>query len=404
MCILMFQNEQQTLNQKRAERLLKEAANDYREKSILEEAEATLSNLEVASWIPSVFSVISASFLVFYLAQPYPLLTKIAIILILGAVIIVNEIVKRRTVKASVRDIHRRVRPALVVMAGGVLTVIISMGSSFVGGNNGVQQNVPRPTLAANATVDSLDREIGALNQSIATYEGTTWKGRITRDANKNLTILNRIKADLLAQKNALQQQDQEAYQATLAKFETQLISFGWIFGGLAALCDIFLIMIRFAIERTRRDLYDAYGDDQAALAVALSHIDFLPKGPTPPPSGRGKKDPKVRSLRERNPAPTEAYHSDQDYDPTELVDATGCNPVATMEREEQVQLFIASYKDARKRYRSYIGKSGGEDIENSTYSEQLKYYKAKMERAVELLEDIGATDEISKLEEYARA
>ena len=398
-------SEQQTLALKQAQRLVQDAAQDYREKSILEEAVSKIRNLEVASWIPSVFSIVTASFLVFYLAQPYPLLTKIVIILILGAVIIVNEIIKRRTVKASVRDVHRNVRPAFVIMAGGVLTVIISMGSSFVGGNNGVQQNVPRPTLAANPTVDSLDREIAALNQSIATYENTTWKGRITRDANKNLTIVNRIKADLLAQKSALQAEDQQAYQATLAKFETQLISFGWIFGGLAALCDIFLIMIRFAIERIRRDLYDAYGENPALFAAAITDsIDFLPKGPTPPPSGGGKPKAKMRALRGEGPAPTDSHHPDQDYDPADLVDQTGCNLVATMQYDELIDLLVSGYKDAKKRYRSYIGKTGHEDHENSQYKDQLDYYQAKMDRCIERLQSLGATDQIAKIEEHARA
>jgi hypothetical protein len=402
-------SEQQTLALKQAQRLVQDAAQDYREKSILEEAVSKIRNLEVASWIPSVFSIVTASFLVFYLAQPYPLLTKIVIILILGAVIIVNEIVKRRTVKASVRDVHRNVRPALVIMAGGVLTVIISMGSSFVGGNNGVQQNVPRPTLAANPTVDSLDREIAALNQSIATYENTTWKGRIVRDANKNLTIVNSIKADLLAQKSALQEKDQQAYQATLAKFETQLISFGWIFGGLAALCDIFLIMIRFAIERIRRDLYDAYGENPALFAAAITDsIDFLPKGPTPPPSGGSKPKAKMRALRGEGPAPTDSHHPDQDYDPADLVDETGSYSVATPKdehaREREVRKTVAAYKDAKKNLDAWLRKEQDGKGNEDTLNRNIRKYQSFMETYMQELEELGAHDEIAKLKANVRA
>lgn len=402
-------SEQQTLALKQAQRLVQDAAQDYREKSILEEAVSKIRNLEVASWIPSVFSIVTASFLVFYLAQPYPLLTKIVIILILGAVIIVNEIVKRRTVKASVRDVHRNVRPALVIMAGGVLTVIISMGSSFVGGNNGVQQNVPRPTLAANPTVDSLDREIAALNQSIATYENTTWKGRIVRDANKNLTIVNSIKADLLAQKSALQEKDQQAYQATLAKFETQLISFGWIFGGLAALCDIFLIMIRFAIERIRRDLYDAYGENPALFAAAITDsIDFLPKGPTPPPSGGSKPKAKMRALRGEGPAPTDSHHPDQDYDPADLVDETGSYSVATPNdehaREREVRKTVAAYKDAKKNLDAWLRKEQDGKGNEDTLNRNIRKYQSFMETYMQELEELGAHDEIAKLKANVRA
>lgn len=402
-------SEQQTLALKQAQRLVQDAAQDYREKSILEEAVSKIRNLEVASWIPSVFSIVTASFLVFYLAQPYPLLTKIVIILILGAVIIVNEIVKRRTVKASVRDVHRNVRPALVIMAGGVLTVIISMGSSFVGGNNGVQQNVPRPTLAANPTVDSLDREIAALNQSIATYENTTWKGRIVRDANKNLTIVNSIKADLLAQKSALQEKDQQAYQATLAKFETQLISFGWIFGGLAALCDIFLIMIRFAIERIRRDLYDAYGENPALFAAAITDsIDFLPKGPTPPPSGGSKPKAKMRALRGEGPAPTDSHHPDQDYDPADLVDERGSYSVATPNdehaREREVRKTVAAYKDAKKNLDAWLRKEQDGKGNEDTLNRNIRKYQSFMETYMQELEELGAHDEIAKLKANVRA
>lgn len=401
-------SEQQRLSFKQAQRLVQDAANDYRERSIIEDATTQLRNFEAASWIPSVFSIVTASFLVFYLAQPYPLLTKIAIILILGAAIIVNEIVKRRTVKSTVRDIHRRHRPAFVMLAAGVLTVIISMGSSFVGGNNGVQQNVPRPTLAANATVDSLDREILALNQSIATYENTTWKGRIVRDANKNLTIVNKIKADLLAQKTALQAKDQEAHEATLAKFETQLISFGWIFGGLAALCDIFLIMIRFSIEKIRRNLYDAYGDNQQSFIEAFTHEpDFFPKGPTPPPSRR-RKDPKVRELHDRTPAPAEAHHSDHDWEHGELVDKSGSYSVATDEdeasKDREVRKIVAAYKDAKKNRDAWLTKKQNGKGTEKTLQRNITKYQRDMDAYMQELEDIGAEDAIDQLKTMARA
>lgn len=383
---------------------MNEAANDYRKKTILEEAPGKIQNLEMASWIPSAFSIVTASFLVFYLAQPYPLLTKIAIILILGAVIIVNEIVKRRTVQSSVRDIHRHVRPSLVILAGMVLTVIISMGSSFVGGNNGVQQNVPRPTLAANPTVDSLKKEVAKYDQEIAAYQATTWKGKVVNDVRPMLRVSTDNRNLALQEITRIEAKEASEYQATLSRFESQLISFGWIFGGLAALCDIFLIMIRFAIERIRRDLFDAYGEDPAAFQAAIyTTSDYLPKGPTPPPPSGRKKDPKVRSLHERNPAPTEAHRSDEYYDPAELVDEKSCNSVATDEQAQlSIDTYVAAYKDAKKQYDAWVSKEkNGKGTSKTNESHQAKWRK-RMDYYIQQLELLQATDEIEQLEARA--
>lgn len=406
----MLQNEQQKLDIKRAERLMNQAANDYRQKTILEEAPGRIRNLELASWIPSVFSIVTASFLIIYLAQPYTLLTKIGVIIILGAVIIVNEIVKRRTVKHTVQSVHKGQRPSFIIVSAAVLTMIISMGSSFVGGNNGVQQNIPRPTLAANPTVDSLNREIQALNASIATYENTTWKGRIVRDANKNLTIVNAMKADLLAQKNALAAKDQQAHQATLSKFEQQLISFGIIFGGLAALCDFFLVGISSAIERVRRDLYDAYYDDPSAFAQAITApAGFFPQGPTPtpePPRSRRPRDPKVRDLHDRNPAPTESHHSDEGYDPAELVDQKGSYSVATndsnFDREREVRKCVAAYKDAKKNLDAWLTKQENGKGKQSTLTRNIEKWERWMDDARKELEALDALSEIEHLQTRA--
>ena len=107
--------------------------------------------------------------------------------------IVVVELIKRSVMPGLFRHYFQygevdKVSAVIVVVFCG-----ISVVSSFEGAKLIPQALSPSPVLYSLDSVKTVyDDQLATLDKSIERQEKTTWKGRITAQANKNLAQLNR--------------------------------------------------------------------------------------------------------------------------------------------------------------------------------------------------------------------
>ena len=250
----------QVLQASKLQRFAANCNEQFKEKPVLIEH---MSEVQRRSQWSYAFNAISAVFAIFglYVLSGQAQSTKASLLLILlGALLIGNEFFKRSQILRTAKlhfDGFNIGFAAFILF----LPTLLSVGTSAYGGFKLAPELRGTPALVHNPQIDSLKTELGILNASIKKQEGTTWKGRVTRDANKNLKQLYSDRSALNTRIEALAQKDEKINTATLSGFgqETQLL--GWLMAFIGILMDALLYFNLWKVMQCKHEVATLFQD-----------------------------------------------------------------------------------------------------------------------------------------------
>lgn len=228
---------------------------EFTETSLSQSHREKVKKLSAWSYLPNTISVITAGFFVVYLLRSYQFAVQIVLGFLLLGVAFSIEYGKRSLIGEYANEYFRANKTNGLFLVGLVVLFAASMSGSFIGGDQLVVSNASPPSKQVSPELDSLKNAMDTLNAKIALYEGTTWKGRVTRDANKNLTSLNPMKANLQAKIDAIEAKDEQLYAATLLQHQTKTNYFGFVLGIIAIMADGVLFALLWSIKKLKHEV-----------------------------------------------------------------------------------------------------------------------------------------------------
>jgi len=249
--------ETEILHQERVERF-QEGILKKRDKPAFEvRAMRIVGNIRLVSYLPNLFSFLAALYAAYYFASLYSGHKMAAMIVVSVTILALWELAKRfvgmQMVEGFINEQEKGKRWWLPIM---VCLVIGSFAVSYWGGDRFVNEESSPPAEWVDPALSSALAEVDRIQSSINSQEKTTWKGRITRDANRNLKGLYAQKAAAQEKVNAIQAGMKEKNTATLSAFEQKTVSLGIAFGLLAGMMDFLLIGLFFWAEKIEDTVY----------------------------------------------------------------------------------------------------------------------------------------------------
>ncbi len=275
--------EREKLEREQLEDLKTECLNIFREKSVIQTNKQHISHLINWSYLLNILSITTAGFFVVYLITDYAPGVKHFLLALLFIVAASMEYGKRQLITATAKA-HNTPGKKIdnVIILSLACLLIASSTISYIGGNKLIVENATPPQQEASPKIDSLKNLVAQEKDLAESYQATTWKGRITRQANKGL-----LKAqDEQSRLNAMITKEDEAagivYASTLSKFNNKTVNFGIILGLLAIFSDFGLILMLFKVmekrfeiarvsignERTPTLSYYTHSEDRRAAAI----------------------------------------------------------------------------------------------------------------------------------------
>lgn len=238
-----------------AEDFKKDLLEKYKPKAPAEQGYQMVKNLKLWSYAPNAVSAISATFFVWYLISTYSLLVQVALGGILGFAVIANEIAKRKLISHQSKRYYtaKQLGAAIIFL---IVCVAASIYSSYRGGNEIVKQNAVAPTLPVPGEILQIQDRLNGMADDIARQKATTWKGRITVDANRNLKTLYNTQALLSSQLADLQTAYRAKQEKLQAQHEVIKMNGGIVLGSICIFADIVLIFLLASIERIQYNTY----------------------------------------------------------------------------------------------------------------------------------------------------
>lgn len=247
--------DKQVLSQAKDKQFIEHCINEFGEKPLPTTNREKVKVLTFWSYLPNLVSITTACFFVVYLLQSYTLSVQLLLSLLLCGVAIALEVGKRGLIAEMAKAYFVDGKLAFLLLAGCIVLMAGSMAASYIGGNKLVISTATPPAPEVNPKIDSLLREVSTLNTSIKKQEGTTWKGRITSDANKAINNLLSQKNTLLAQLNSLETKDSETYSETLSQYHSKILNFGVALGIIAVFADAVLFALIWTVKRLKHDI-----------------------------------------------------------------------------------------------------------------------------------------------------
>jgi hypothetical protein len=247
--------DRQVLDRAKQRSFIQSCVSEFTETSISQGHREKVNTLALWSYLPNTISIITAGFFVIYLLQSYEFVVQIVLGFLLLGVAFSIEYGKRSLINEYAKAYFKQGKANGLLLLGLIVLFAASMSGSFVGGDRLVVSNASPPSKKISPELDSLKNEMDTLNTKIALYEGTTWKGRVTRDANKNLTSLNPMKAKLQDKIDAIEAKDNAIYTATLSQHQEKTNYFGFVLGVIAILADGLLFALLWNIKQLKHEV-----------------------------------------------------------------------------------------------------------------------------------------------------
>lgn len=238
-----------------AEDFKKSLVEKYKPKAPAEQGFQMVKNLKLWSYAPNAVSAISATFFVWYLISSYSLLVQVALGGILGFAVIANEIAKRELISHQSKRYYtaKQLGAAIIFL---IICVAASIYSSYRGGNEIVKQNAVPPTLPVPVEILQIQDRLNGMADDITKQKATTWKGRITVDANRNLKTLYNTQSILSSQLAELQASYRAKQEKIEAQHEVIKMNGGIVLGSICIFADVVLIFLLASIERIQYNTY----------------------------------------------------------------------------------------------------------------------------------------------------
>jgi len=246
----------QELKHIKAQDFKRQVLNEMSHKPIEQSAPEQVETLTYLSYLPNALSLATGSFFVFYLTQGYPTATMIGLVVILTAVLTFNEYAKRSLLAGVFRKKFISNKMPVFSAVALIIAIGVSMASSYEGGKQLVLENSTAPTLSASSAITGLEGKLADVKESIKKQQGTTWKGVITVDANKNLKRLYPIQAALESEIAQYRAEDKLKQNASTLKHNHKTMNFGYVLGVLAILADVVLFLLMRSIYKLKANLF----------------------------------------------------------------------------------------------------------------------------------------------------
>jgi hypothetical protein len=245
-------NDRQQLAAHQEDRFINACKAEFTEKSLVSTNQRKVKILGLASYLPNILSVITASFFIYYLLTGYQKGIAILLGILLFLVILSVEAGKRGLITGLAKSyfIHSKA-PTLLIVAL-ISCFVLSMAASYIGGKQLVVETAAPPAKITTPEIEELKEEIAEQEETISRLQKTTWKGKVTRDAVKGINQAKAIQASLYNRLAGLENRDSEAYQIILDKHTQKHLNFGYLLGILAALADLFLFGLLWTAKRLK--------------------------------------------------------------------------------------------------------------------------------------------------------
>lgn len=250
-----FAQDEHTLNAKKETQFIQEVTSEFIPKSLTTANFALVKKLNLLSFLPQIISFITAAFFIYYVLSSYSTWVVLALGVLLLVIALGIEYAKRELINGITqkylikKQINYFLTFALFVLFGASMTV------SFIGGDKLVKETAHAPTIAENAKIDSLNVLLQKELILIDNLQNTTWRGKITRDANKGINASKQIQSSLLSQMSLLAEADNKKLKELELKHESKITSFGLVLGIVACLCDLVLLSLLVNIKRFKYDV-----------------------------------------------------------------------------------------------------------------------------------------------------
>lgn len=191
-----------------------------------------------------IVSFISIVGFIVWVSSNYSGVVFWSVVLLLSLLGVAWEWGKRKTIIHSFDALwnpSRRVKIWLSPLA--LLLIIGSFFGSFKGGDETMKAQIAPPLLVHNAKIDSIQAKIEEGNSILVSLQKTTWKGKVTRTANKGINTTQALQLEREKQIAQLQQEDKLANNEILNNHEAKKVSFGLVCGAIAGFMDILLLI-----------------------------------------------------------------------------------------------------------------------------------------------------------------
>ena len=228
---------------------------EFSDTSVVKSNMRKVSLYSALSYFPNIISWVTAGFGVFYILSSYEFHVQVILGGLLAIVAGGLELAKRGLINVTARDffLKKAVSPFMPIAIA--VLILISMTVSFFGGDKLVHATANPPEMAINPEIATIRQQIEDKRNTIAGLRKTTWKGKITRDAVKGINANEAVINSLLARIDKLENQDMEAYSPIKQEFDSKIINFGFVLGGIAVIADVALLYMLWTIKRLKYEV-----------------------------------------------------------------------------------------------------------------------------------------------------
>jgi hypothetical protein len=214
-----------------------------------------VKKLNLLSYLPQFISFVTASFFIYYILSSY----STWVLLVLGVLLLIIALGIEYSKRELINSISQKylVKRQISYLLSFALLVLFtaSMTVSYVGGDKLILETAQAPQIAKNLKIDSLNNLLQNELALIEKMSNTTWRGKVTRDANKAINASKAIQMNLLAEMSRLTKVDNEQHIQNLRKHEKKIMSFGVVLGVIACLCDLILLALLVNVKRLKYDV-----------------------------------------------------------------------------------------------------------------------------------------------------
>jgi len=249
------------------QKFIERCKEEFVETSLASSNRKKVGQLTAASYLPNVFSAITAGFFVFYLLSGYTRTIALILGFLLLSIVIAVEAGKRGIIATLAKEYFIDGKTPVLAIVGLLACFALSMTASYIGGQQLVVETAPPPPREANPQIDSLNQVLAAQQATIERLQRTTWKGKVTRNAQAGINEAKKLQNQIYSRIATLEAQDDETHTATLLKHNTKHLNFGIVLGVLAALADWFLLGLLWTAKKLKYQV--AAANYQATQAQA---------------------------------------------------------------------------------------------------------------------------------------
>lgn len=386
------QQELHKLKVQEYQSFVKDCNHLFRNNTIIEEHHSEVKTKTTTSYFYNGVSAVFAIFGIYVLSGDTTNHKAQILLVLLALIIIGNEWLKRYQIIIIAKR-HFDKKPYRLAIIAIIFPTLLSVSITGYGGYKLGPELRGTPTLVHNTEIDSLKIQLHKTETSIEKQEGTTWKGRVTRTANGNLTNLYKTKDNLLANIKELELADKTENSTITAQFNNESDVLGWLLGFIGILMDVLLYTGLFRVMKCKHEIALLYKmEEDFNIDINGDGVIGNPKEnttPTPP------QDPSItlaqlQQLLQTNNISTEkrtvvkGFGKENDFS-SNILTADNQNKVATSSylTELEIEYIKGAYRNANSNITSWNKKPDT----NESKAKNIKKYqdvKAMARKALE--------------------